>query len=589
MAHDHSVVDKVQSLNDIVEIISSYIPLKRAGRSFKALCPFHKEKTPSFIVNPDKQIFHCFGCNAGGDVFTFLMKHENMTFPEALRNLAERVNFKLPEQSSRSKEEVSKQQGLLAIYEKAYEYYRSVYEDSQKGARARQYVKDRGFSEDTAKAFGLGYALDAWRGLFEFLAKKDFPQSSILSSGLIQRSSDGNPYDLFRGRLIFPIWNSQGKVIAFGGRILTSELPKYVNSPESELFKKRSELYGLNLAKRHIPDTRRQLLVVEGYFDLIRLHEAGFKNSVATLGTALTEDHARLIHRYADEAVLVFDPDAAGEAASLRGLDIFLEEGLNVKLLTLPAGFDPDDFIWKKSREAFLERLEGAEDLFDFKLRVLNKRYPKDDSLGLVKVTTEIMDTLGHVKSQILLDRYIQKLSEAMRISEPSIRLELNKMRAKHRIKGENQTLSNRVAADPKFPADNIEATIIALLLSNTALIGQASAEIEPLQFRHPLSRTVLETLIDIYNEQGQSFTLPQVLNRLPDEATKAFLSRITFFEVNDAECEKAFRDCLTAFTKRALKERMDKVQGAIREAERNGEETGMLVREYQNLLLQAK
>lgn len=588
MAYDHSVVDKVQSLNDIVEVISSYIPLKRAGRSFKALCPFHKEKTPSFIVNPDKQIFHCFGCNAGGDVFTFLMKHENMTFPEALRNLADRVNFRLPEQSLRSKEESSKQQGFLAIYEKAYEYYRSVYEDNQKGTRARQYIKERGFSEDTAKAFGLGYALEAWRGLFEFLTKRGFPQNSILSSGLIQRSNDGNPYDLFRGRLIFPIWNSQGKVIAFGGRILTDELPKYVNSPESELFRKRNELYGLNIAKRHIPDSRRQLLVVEGYFDLIRLHDAGFKNSVATLGTALTEDHARLIHRYADEAVLVFDPDAAGEAASLRGLDIFLEEGLSVKLLTLPPGLDPDDFIWKKSREAFLERLEAAEDLFDFKLRVLNRRYPKDDSLGLVKVTTEMMDTLARVKSQILLDRYIQKLSEAMRVSEPSIRLELKKMCDKRRA-GNDARILRSEAADSKSSADNIETTIIALLLSNTALIGEASAEIEPSQFRHSLSRTVFRVLIDIYSEQGQSFTLPQVLNRLPDEAAKAFLSRITFFEVNDAEREKAFRDCLVAFVKRTLKERMDKIQEAIRQAERKGEETGMLVREYQNLLLQAK
>src|SRR3989338_8439402 len=431
MAYNDQIVDQVQSLNDIVEVVSTYIPLKRAGRNFKANCPFHNEKTPSFIVNPDKQIFHCFGCGVGGDVFSFLMKYEQMNFPEALKRLAERAHVTLPESKPSSPREKSQLERLYQIYLAASEFYHANLKHPELGKQARAYLAKRSFGTQEIDMFCIGFSLSEWRTLYEFLSKKGFGEQELLRSGLILRSAQGSPYDLFRNRIMFPILNAQGKVIAFGGRVMGDEMPKYLNSPETPVFRKRKEMYSLHLAKRAIGTSEevRRILIVEGYLDCIRLYSNGFQNVVATLGTSLTQEHVQTLKRYADEAIVVFDGDKAGEQASLRGLDIFLEEGMGVRVLCLPKGFDPDDFIRSKGREAMTELLKQSQDVFDFKLQVLLARYNKSDSLGLLKITSEFLDTFAKIKSPVLVDRYLKKLAVTLGVEEGSLRSELNKLK----------------------------------------------------------------------------------------------------------------------------------------------------------------
>ena len=381
MRYDEKIIDEVRTANPIVEVIGQYVPLKRSGHNFKARCPFHQEKTPSFMVHPEKQIFHCFGCVAGGDVFGFLMRYENMSFPEALRRLAERAHIRLPEPVAKRGEGPTESEQLYEIYRLAEDYYRAKFL-SEEGRRARDYFHARGFKDEMAEEFKIGWASEAWQGLFEFLSKKGFSEPLLLKSGLIHRSAKGNLYDGFRGRLLFPIRNLQGKGVAFGGRIIAeSDGPKYLNSPENPVFHKRRELFGLNLAKKFIDRDRPRIFVVEGYLDFLRLYQEGFKTTVATLGTALTEEHVQVLKRFAEEAVVIYDGDKAGEAASLRGLEVFLEGGMSVKLVRMPVGFDPDDFVKKHGAPAFEKLLSEARDFFDYKFEVLRSRFDLRDSL----------------------------------------------------------------------------------------------------------------------------------------------------------------------------------------------------------------
>ncbi|MFA7002024.1 MAG: DNA primase, partial [Candidatus Omnitrophota bacterium] len=381
MLYGDNILEQVQSANDIVEVISQVVPLKRSGRNFKGLCPFHQEKTPSFMVNAEKQIFHCFGCQTGGDVFSFLMRYENMSFPEAVRRLAERAHIRLPEKPSGREEGPSDTEKYYEIYRLACEFYRRQYLDPVLGRKAREYFARRKFDEALAEEMKMGWAGDAWDGLFQFLSKKGFPEELLLKSGLICRSTKGTLFDLFRNRLLFPIHQLQGKVVAFGGRLIEDrEGPKYLNSPENPIFSKRRELFGLHLSKKFIDREKPRILVVEGYFGFLRLYQNGFKSAVATLGTALTEEHVRILKRFAEEAVVIYDGDKAGEAASLRGMEVFLEGDMSVKLARLEGGLDPDDLIREKGAEAFAEVLGKATDFFDFKLETLQKRFNRKDS-----------------------------------------------------------------------------------------------------------------------------------------------------------------------------------------------------------------
>ena len=419
---DH-VVEQVSAANDIVEIISQYVPLKRAGRHLKACCPFHQEKSPSFMVQPEKQMFHCFGCGAGGDVFSFLMKHENMTFPEALKSLAERAHITLPERRAQ-RDDGGQKEKLYDVCQVAADLYHGLLL-TDAGAEARAYLAKRQISEAIIREFKLGWAPNEWRTLFDQMIRKKYPEALLKQAALIQQSPKGNYYDTFRGRLMFPIQNLQNKVIAFGGRLIADqEGPKYLNSPETPIFFKRRELFGLNLAKKFINREWPTLILVEGYMDFLALYQHGFKNAVATLGTALGDDHVRLMRRFVEEVIVVYDGDKAGEAASLRGLEILLEGGMQVKLVSLPKGEDPDDFLNKRGNDAFAALLKNAKDFFDYKLQALLARYPRQDALGLSKISREMFETFLKVKNTVMLSEYFKRLSRALQVDENSLRTE---------------------------------------------------------------------------------------------------------------------------------------------------------------------
>ncbi|MBI4368357.1 MAG: DNA primase [Candidatus Omnitrophica bacterium] len=594
MAYQDQVIDQVQSLSDIVEVISAYIPLKRAGRNFKANCPFHQEKTPSFMVNPEKQIFHCFGCGAGGDVFSFLMKYEQMSFPEALKQLAERARVTLPESSSFSPRERSQIERIYQIYAEASDFYHTHLKHPETGKAPRAYLAKRSFGTAEIDSFRIGFARSDWRTLCDHLSKKGFTEQELLRSGLILRSAQGTLYDLFRSRIIFPILNRQQKVVAFGGRVLGDEMPKYLNSPETPIFRKRREMYGLYLAVRAIAASEiRRILIVEGYLDCIRLHANGFQNTVATLGTALTSEHVQVLKRYADEATVVFDGDQAGEQASLRGLDIFLEEGMGVKVLCLPKGFDPDDFVRLKGAPAMTELLKQSQDIFDFKLQVLLSRYNKSDSLGLLKITSEFLDTFAKIKNPVLVDRYLKRLAVTLGVEEGSLRSELNKLKNK-------QGGYKMTEAKPKSAFQKAEKTepkaeriLLSLMLHHSPYVGMFLEAFPNYAFVGDQTREVFQWLNRMTQEAGEKeFSASRLLNRIKDENLKTFASELIMMDWDSEEDrEQAFQDLIRRIRMQERSGQLQALRNQIAQAEEAGDQALLLeyMKAYQTLLSQVE
>lgn len=591
MAHSDQIIDQVQTLNDIVEVISGYLPLKRAGRNFKANCPFHQEKTPSFMVNPDKQIFHCFGCSVGGDVFSFLMKYEQLTFPEALARLAERVHIELPA----SKPSVSRDRSLVEqlhqIYTSASEFYHAHLKHPELGKGARAYLAKRGFNEPEINQFALGFSFPAWKTLYEHLAKKGFKDEELFRSGLILRSSQGSPYDLFRNRVMFPILNRQAKVVAMGGRVLGDEIPKYLNSPETPIFRKRKELYGLHLAVRAIATSEevRRIMVVEGYLDLIRLHANGFQNTVATLGTSLTPEHVQILKRYADEAIVLFDGDKAGEQASLRGLDIFLEEGMSVKVLCFPKGYDPDDFVRSKGAEAMKDLIGESQDVFDFKLQVLLKRYNKSDSLGLLKITSEFLDTFVKIKNPVLVDRYLKRLAVTLGVEEGSLRSELGKLKTRQSVLKGVRSTSKSAAGEVKKTEPPAEKLLLALALHYPAYLRLFLEEFPDYAFAGEKTKELAGLLSRVFQEYDEKeMSTSKLLNRVADPELKSFASELLIMDWNsEGDRDHTFYDLLQTFRTQKRAGQLKTLRHQISQAEESGDQDLVLkyMKVYQGLL----
>ena len=358
-------VDEVRSRFDIVELVAEYVQLKRSGRNHFGFCPFHGEKTPSFSVSQDKQIFHCFGCGEGGNVFSFLMKMDGLTFPEAVKELAERTGLALPQAAAEPGREqtLSVNKRLRSCLDWAYKYYLHML-GRPEAAEAVRYLRQRGLTAEIIERFGIGYAPDSWDAISQFLKKKGYSEQEMFQAGLLS-TSERKTYDKFRNRIIFPIHNQRGEIIAFGGRVLGDGMPKYLNSPETPLFDKGKNLYALHLARESIRK-KKQAVIFEGYMDVIAAHQAGVTQAVASLGTSLTEAQARLLRNQADDVVIVYDADAAGQAATWRGLGILRQAGCLVKVGRLPAGLDPDDYVRKFGGESFQRDIvDGAQLLVD--------------------------------------------------------------------------------------------------------------------------------------------------------------------------------------------------------------------------------
>jgi len=425
-------VSEIKNTVDIVDIISEFVLLKKTGRNFVGLCPFHSEKTPSFTVNPEKQIFHCFGCGMGGNVFSFLMKQEGLAFPEAAHRLAKRYGIDIPTRtlSPEQRNKIIEKESLLHINKQAMDFFCHELIDSLAGKRALSYLKERGFSQEIIDRFNLGYAPKGWDNLLRYFSKSRISFILLEKSGLVVKKKDkSGHYDRFRDRIIFPIIDANNKIVGFGGRVMDDSEPKYLNSPETPVYSKRRTLYGLHRAKDKCR-TENTVYIVEGYLDLLALHQHGIENTVATLGTALTAEHIRLLTRYSRRMVLVYDSDEAGMRSAQRCIDtfwkehvdfqrgdVFREENADTHILVLPDGHDPDSYLFKYGREAFVEAASGAPGIISFLIDRAIEKYGLSTE-GKIHVVAELMQPLAAINDRVARSLYVKQLSERIEIDE---------------------------------------------------------------------------------------------------------------------------------------------------------------------------
>ncbi|MHC6179138.1 DNA primase [Clostridium sp. JNZ X4-2] len=423
------VIQKVKDENDIADVISESVKLKKSGRNYLGLCPFHHEKTPSFSVSRDKQIYKCFGCGEAGNVFTFVMKSKNLNFPEAVKLLADRANIDIDFDEDKDNTRKDTFQKLYKLNVEAARYF---FNCLKKNKKARDYLSNRGITENTIKKFGLGYSIDSWNNMLIFLKNKGFTELDMVSAGLIVKSKKENYYDRFRNRIIFPVFDRRGRVIGFGGRVLDDSKPKYLNSPETPLFKKGINLYGLNFVMKN--DFSRVIIIVEGYMDCITLHQCGITNAVASLGTALTVNQARLMARYADKAIISYDADTAGQMAAIRGMDILKDAGLEVEVLQIPKGKDPDEFIRNNGRTDFLRLVDKALPLIEYRIENVKRNINFNNPEGTIKYVEEVLKVLVKV-DPIEREIYLKRLSEETGIRDQVLYDMLNRSNVQKNVK----------------------------------------------------------------------------------------------------------------------------------------------------------
>ncbi|MBW1733622.1 MAG: DNA primase [Deltaproteobacteria bacterium] len=445
MQSHRSVKEEIKQVADIVQAIGQFVQLKKAGRNFTGLCPFHAEKDPSFNVSPDRQMFHCFGCKKGGDIFAFWMEYHGLTFPEALKDLADRYNVQIPDRFSPSEEKKRSRlrETLLKINESAAQYFQRALTKGGRGNPAADYLKKRGITGDIISEFRLGWAPDSWDGITGYLRRQDTDMERAAKAGLIVNRKGGGYYDRFRGRIMFPIINLRGQVVGFGGRVLDDSLPKYLNTPETPVFHKGEFPYGLNASFRAIRE-KGTAVIVEGYMDLLALRRHGLDQVVATLGTALTPQHIRRIKGYAREALVVFDSDEAGIEAALRSLPLFLNEGLPARAVVLPEGHDPDSFVNREGLPRFMELLNRASPMFDFFLEQKLSRSGTDIE-EKVRVLKEILPALSQLHNEAQRTLYAGRVSERIGIKEEVVLSELNSFRRNRSENTLERNLKGRV------------------------------------------------------------------------------------------------------------------------------------------------
>ena len=439
MVDRQELLREIKEKNDIVSVISEYTTLKRSGRGLTGLCPFHSEKTPSFNVNQAKQFFYCFGCGKGGDVISFIMKVENLDFIGAAKRLAQRAGIDWPEYQPVSEEERKKEQ-LYKLNKLAAAFFNQCLIKTENGEPARRYLSTRKIAPETCSAFGLGYAPAGWHHLTELLKQKQVALEEAEKIGLVGFGENGF-YDRFRERLIFPIMDLRGNIVGFGGRIFDNSQPKYLNSPESVLFHKSNLLYGLYQAKETIR-RKQQVIIVEGYLDVIQAHQAGFTQAIASLGTALTREHVKQIKRYATEAVLAYDADNAGRNATAKGIELLQEAGLEIKILDLPAGHDPDSLIREEGAAAFENLLQNRMNLVDYKINQVVGKYDVNNPEGKAGAVREVLPELASVDSTIAREAYIRRISREVGVSETAV---LNELRRWIRNNGKNSQVLDRI------------------------------------------------------------------------------------------------------------------------------------------------
>jgi len=502
-----STLERVRTASDIVDVIGAYLPLKRAGANFVALCPFHREKTPSFNVNPHRQIFHCFGCHKGGDVFAFVKEYESLDFPEAVRRLAERAKIPLEFEKGAGGEPARHlKEQLLQIHEQITRRWQSALANEAGGQIARDYLAKRGVPAEAVKLFRLGCAPEAWDDTVNWAKSKGYELALVEKAGLILRKEGGdNYYDRFRGRLIFPICDEQGRVIGFSGRVLSGDekTAKYVNSPETPIFLKSKVFFGLDKSKRALLDAE-YAIVCEGQLDLIACFMAGVQNVVAPQGTAFTTDHARVLKRYVEEVVLCFDSDEAGQNAAVRSLDSLLASGVAVRVAVVPAPHDPDSFIRASGGDAFKQLVERAEGFFDYYLKRLCAANDVSSDRGRLAVLHGMAEAIHKTGNVVLIDTYAQKTALRLGVAPEAVRTEFKKLaravKPPAREGGEEASNEARVT-QTAVPVPALERWLLRLLLTQDELAGWVAERLDCDWPQHPAARGIVEARLSAFRE----------------------------------------------------------------------------------------
>ena len=563
MRYSDDIIEEVRQKNDIVDVVSQYVKLTRKGSSYFGLCPFHNEKTPSFSVTPGKQMYYCFGCGAGGNVFNFIMEYENYTFGEALKHLADRAGVELPqiEYSKEVREKAQERAELLEINKQAAQYF--YYQlRTEKGAQGYQYLTGRGLSEETMRKFGLGYSDKFGGGLYQFLKSKGYGDDRLRESGLFNVDERHGMYDKFWNRVIFPIMDVNNRVIGFGGRVMGDGKPKYLNSPETKIFDKSRNLYGLNVART----TRRKYLILcEGYMDVISMHQAGFTNAVASLGTALTSGHASLLKRYTQEVLLLYDSDEAGVRAALRAIPILREAGVNSRVVNLRPYKDPDEFIKNLGAEAFEERLEQASDSFMFRVSIAESEFPMEEPQGQNRFFERCAEMLLELKDELERNLYIEAIVKKYRgqygISVEDLRKRVNTLALKG-IPAERriQPKKSQEGAPKKkkdSASDQAQKLMLTWIVTYPKIFDKVAQYLTPEDFVVPLYREVAQMLFS-QREEGE-VNPARLLNSFTDSEEQrevASLFNATIHLETPKEQDQAFADTLLRIKTESLAER---------------------------------
>lgn len=540
------LLERIRAASDIVDVIGGYLPLKRAGANFTALCPFHKEKSPSFNVNPQKQIFHCFGCHKGGDVFTFVKEYENIGFVDAVRRLAERAKIPIElDATPGAKEARHIKDQLLQIHEQIAQRWQNCLASEAAGQLARDYLAKRGVSEEAMKLFRLGAAPDSWDDTVNWAKSKGHELAVVEKGGLIlKRDGAEGYYDRFRGRLMFPICDEQGRVIGFSGRVLSGDekTAKYVNSPETPIFTKSKVFFGLDKSKRAILDAGFAI-VCEGQLDLIASFMAGVQNIVAPQGTAFTDQHARIIKRYVDEVVLCFDSDNAGQNAAVRSLDSLLASGLAVRVAVVPAPHDPDSFIKANGGEAFRKLIQSAEGFFDYYLNRLCVTHDVATDKGRLAVLRAMAEALNKSGNNVLMDKHAQKTALRLGVSADAVRAEFRKSpRIRPVIDAEESFEDSEPAATESVLPSTQELWLLKLLLKHESALDWLVSHLNPEWIVHPVIRSVVSRRLVIH-QQGDWQSLGLFLDGLESAEARGWVTEAAAEEREIPNPEQQFTD----------------------------------------------
>ncbi|MSS43653.1 DNA primase [Anaerosalibacter bizertensis] len=573
---DDDTIERVRSSNNIVDIVSEYLNLKRTGSNYVGICPFHSEKTPSFTVSDTKQFYHCFGCGEGGDVISFIMKKENLSFPEAVKFLADKVGIPLKEKGFKKNKELENKKAKL--YEINREAARYFYKNLKANNQALFYLKQRAIDRRTATVFGLGFADRSWDSLYSYLTRKGYKEADIEKAGLIikKKGKDGY-YDRFRNRIIFPIIDTRGRVIAFGGRVIDSSNPKYLNSPETPVFSKGNNLFGLNILRKH--SNIKKVVLVEGYMDVISLYSRGIDYTLASLGTAFTEQQAKYLKRYGDEVYLCYDSDVAGLKATDKALEILKKEGINAKVLPLPSGKDPDDFIKEEGKEKFEQLFDSSLSYIDFKIYFYKKQYNLNNLDEKIKFTKNVAKFLKRIKSPIEIDVYLDKISQETNISKEAIKKEIG--RGYRNI--DNRTISKdkyintnyRYNKDKIIPVRSVlesghliaEKTIINLIFKDEKSFQKIKEHINPEDFMNYECRHLANYIYKSYedNEELNKERLIEYLDDIVDVDLDKVLEILELdINASDENIDKIIQDLIETLISSKLKFERKKITEQI-------------------------